>query len=69
MGIDEDKREAKPPPRGWPPPKKNAHDICQIVYNDSASKTITKSRCHEQEKVYHKKERRATPDERNHAYP
>ena len=65
MGYNEEEQNIKPPPRGWPPPKKVAHNIRQIVYNGSIQKAITKGRCHEQEKVYHKKERRSTPDARN----
>ena len=64
MGIKEEEKGTTPPPWGWPPAqKKNAHGVGKIVYHGAAKPTRnTKDRRHEQEEVYHKTGRRATPD-------
>ena len=65
MGFVEGARDTTPPPRGWSPPKKIAHNIGQIVYNGDFKTTITKGRCCEQAILYHKKAFRCAPNARN----
>ena len=64
MGFYEEEKQTAPPPRWWPAAqKKNAHGVKEIVYDRSFHATHhTKDRHREQEEVYHKKGRGATPD-------
>ena len=64
MGFNREKRQATPPPWGWPAAaKEKAHGIGEIVYDKSCHTTHhTKDRRHEQEKVYHKARSGAAPD-------
>ena len=64
MGLNEEEKQATPPPWGWPPTaKEKAHGVEEIVYDRSFHTTHhTKDRRHEQEKLYHKARSGATPD-------
>jgi len=64
MGIEEEERQATPPPWGWPPAQEeNAHGVGEIVYDGSCNTNHqTKDRRHEQKEVYHKARGGAAPD-------
>ena len=56
MGIEEEERQATPPPWGWPPARKeNAHGVEEIVYDGSCNTNHqTKDRRHEQQTIRRK---------------
>lgn len=67
LGINQQEERRPPPPWGWSVPSKKECPRCsKIVYYGSSYTTHnTKGGHHEQKELYHKKDRRRSPNFRN----